>query len=168
MALEEDHEDEPLPQLSLGQVLRSRWTWLALAWFLGGRLALEHGAEFGLHIIYVVLSGFALIFTNLGRREDGSLSAYAIFNPGGQRLAGEFTAEQFEGQLRGAPVARAPLPAPVGRPAGGPAAPAGRAAGWLNGRPQVPDWRNTAVRREVFANAAAARALAAAAPAADH
>jgi hypothetical protein len=95
MALEEeDHADELLPQLSLGQVLRSRWTWLALAWFLGGRLALELGAEFGLHIIYVVLSGFVLILTNLGRREDGSLSAYAIFNPGVQRLAGEFTAEQ--------------------------------------------------------------------------
>jgi hypothetical protein len=161
MALEEEEAaDEPLPQLSLGQVLRLRGVWLTLAWFLGGRLALEYGAEFGLHIIYVVASGFFVILSNLGRREDGSLSAYAIFNPGGQRLAGEFTAEQFEGQLRGAPVARAPLPAPMGRPA----APAGRAAGWINGRPAVPDWRNAAVRREVFANAAAARARAAAEP----
>ena len=38
--------------------------------------------------LYVILTGFALIFTNLGTREKGTLSAYSIFNKGYKKLMG--------------------------------------------------------------------------------
>jgi hypothetical protein len=42
-----------------------------------------------------------LIFLNLGEREKGSLSAYSVFNKGGERLLGEFAPENVEGMFGG-------------------------------------------------------------------
>lgn len=68
--------------------------WIALFYYLGpyARPAL------------VFATFFALIFLNLGKREEGELSAYNVFNPNFQRLQGDNLAEQFEAQLRNVPV----------------------------------------------------------------
>ena len=53
--------------------------------------------------IILALAILFVIFWNLrdGERRFGEASAYSVFNRGGQHLAGEFRAEQFEAQLRG-------------------------------------------------------------------
>jgi hypothetical protein len=35
---------------------------------------------FSLHTIYFIASGFYFMFTNFGKREAGTLSAYSVFN----------------------------------------------------------------------------------------
>lgn len=40
--------------------------------------------------MYVIVSGFVLIFMNLGTKEKGSLSAYSVFNKGCKELLGTF------------------------------------------------------------------------------
>lgn len=63
--------------------------------------------EFG--VVFVLLSGFWLIFTNLGNKErDGDArapSAYAAFNRDGYQLPGTMDAQQFEAELRHKPRA---------------------------------------------------------------
>lgn len=52
-----------------------------------------------------------LIFNNLGERKEGEMSAYSIFNAGGERITGTFTAEDIDAQYRygaGITAARAP------------------------------------------------------------
>ena len=53
--------------------------------------------------IVLALGILFVIFWNLrdGDGRHGEASAYSVFNRGGQHLAGEFRAEQFEAQLRG-------------------------------------------------------------------
>ena len=67
---------------------------------------------------------------------DGETSAYSVFN-GGRRIAGTFTAEQFDSQLRGGPRPdgdatagrmAASAPAPAAAPAVSPAERRARAA----------------------------------------
>lgn len=38
--------------------------------------------------LYVIFTGFYLMFTNLGKREKGTLSAYSVFNDNFERLYG--------------------------------------------------------------------------------
>ena len=68
--------------------------WVALFYWLGplSRPAL------------VFVTFFYLIFSNLGQRKEGELSAYSVFNPNFERLEGDNLAEQFEAQLRHVPV----------------------------------------------------------------
>jgi hypothetical protein len=55
-------------------------------------------------VVYLVLTGFVLILTNLGSsRKPGELSAYSVFNPGQQRLLGTMTPEQLSASLLGIP-----------------------------------------------------------------
>jgi hypothetical protein len=85
---------EPLLVLALSVRLR---TWLILAaWCLASRAAAarELGAPF------VLATGFALIFANLGRRKEGEASAYSIYNPGFAPLPGALAPEELERQLR--------------------------------------------------------------------
>jgi hypothetical protein len=49
--------------------------------------------------MYLIFSGFALIFMNLGTREEGSLSAYSIFNKGYYSLLGTFKPEDVDGMF---------------------------------------------------------------------
>lgn len=37
-------------------------------------------AYYSLHTLYFIFSGFYFMFTNLGKREKGTLSAYSVFN----------------------------------------------------------------------------------------
>jgi hypothetical protein len=43
---------------------------------------------FSLHTLYFIISGFYFMFTNLGKRQPGTLSAYSVFNDNFERLAG--------------------------------------------------------------------------------
>lgn len=46
--------------------------------------------------IYIMLSGFVLIFTNLGKRAPGTLSAYSIFNKNNEKILGTFDINSVE------------------------------------------------------------------------
>lgn len=63
-----------------------------ILWSIGYLLFLEHG--FG--IVYLTSSIIGFIFCNLGRREEGTLSAYSVFNPNFERLDGTFSSDDFE------------------------------------------------------------------------
>jgi len=90
---------------------RSVLFWKVAAWFAVGRIIYYFGEDWGGHYLFTFVSMFYFIFTNLGTREAGKLSAYSMFNPGGQKLAGELTADQIDRQLRNGSMAQAPNPA---------------------------------------------------------
>lgn len=54
-----------------------------------------------MHVIYVIATGFVIIFANLGTREKGSLSAYSVFNKGYKQLLGTFTEDDINGMITG-------------------------------------------------------------------
>lgn len=81
-------------------LLRTHWR-LALALALWLRLLLwveRQAGEFT--TAFVILSGFALLGWHLvgggGPTAKDGLSAYSVFNRGGQRMLGSLSAEQFE------------------------------------------------------------------------
>lgn len=43
---------------------------------------------------------YALIFTNLGERQENELSAYSVFNKGFTQLLGTLSPDQFENEIR--------------------------------------------------------------------
>jgi hypothetical protein len=65
-------------------------------WFLGW-LLFTH-VEFG--SLWIIISLFGVIFFNLGKRKEGDLSAYSVFNDGFQQLLGTMNAEQFDNEIR--------------------------------------------------------------------
>jgi hypothetical protein len=72
-------------------------TWgLVLLWAAGWALMVY--AEFG--SLWILLSMFASIFLNLGKRKKGELSAYSVFNEGFKQLLGTLNAEQFDQEIR--------------------------------------------------------------------
>lgn len=44
-----------------------------------------------------------MMFSNLGTRKPGEISAYSVYNRGGRRLLGAFDHEQYENELRRVP-----------------------------------------------------------------
>jgi hypothetical protein len=69
---------------------RTRFFWGALLVYVGGQL-LFNWLEFGL--VFFILALIVGIFLNLeyaSTRKKGELSAYSVFNPRGQRLAGTY------------------------------------------------------------------------------
>ena len=48
----------------------------AILWIAG----LYASAYYSFHTIYFVVTGFYFMFTNLGKRKEGTLSAYSVFN----------------------------------------------------------------------------------------
>ena len=48
-----------------------------------------------------ILSVLIFMFINLGKREEGTLSAYSVFNKGAQRLMGTFAPEAIDQQFGG-------------------------------------------------------------------
>eukprot|EP00752_Nemacystus_decipiens_P010588 g9429.t1 len=66
-----------------------------LSWFCGWAffIWLEFGA------VYFIISAMAMIFANLGEREEGEWSAYSVFNAGCKALLGTINAEQFEREI---------------------------------------------------------------------
>ena len=64
-----------------------------ILWLFGLRLA----RTYDVGPIYILCTGFVLIFTNLGgARRKGELSAYSVFNPGARALPGQLMAEDFD------------------------------------------------------------------------
>lgn len=64
--------------------------------------------DFGLPSFLLLLIAAPFLF---GRTKwDGEISAYSVCNKDGHRIAGTFTAEQFDAQLRGVPRPDAPSP----------------------------------------------------------
>jgi hypothetical protein len=108
------------------------------------------GVRYGLGVPsgLLLLSVAPFVF---GRRKwDGEVSAYSVCNDDGRRIAGTFTAEQFDAQLRGGP-----------RPDDAPAAATMPRAPEPD-RPAAP--ADPAARRRLALAAAERRATAAAAP----
>lgn len=68
-----------------------------ITWVFGAYLAL--GFDPSALQLYVIVTVFYLIFTNLGERRSG-LSAYSVFNRNCERIMGQSTAEQFDNEVR--------------------------------------------------------------------
>lgn len=66
-----------------------------LLWCLIWRLFVY--AEFG--SLWVVITGIAMIFLNLGEKAPSELSAYSVFNRGQWRMPGTLTAQDFEREI---------------------------------------------------------------------
>lgn len=49
---------------------------------------------------YIVMTVLLLMFMNLGKRKEGTLSAYSWFNTAGRRLPGDLNADVLDHQLR--------------------------------------------------------------------
>eukprot|EP00026_Physarum_polycephalum_P019401 Phypoly_transcript_21395.p1 GENE.Phypoly_transcript_21395~~Phypoly_transcript_21395.p1 ORF type:complete len:182 (+),score=28.93 Phypoly_transcript_21395:83-547(+) len=77
------------------QIVKQRIFYKVLAWLLAFWFFVR--IEFG--AVFVVISGFALIFLNLGDRKKGEESAYNVFNKNHRELLGTFNARQFEDQI---------------------------------------------------------------------
>ena len=81
-----------------------RWFWRQCTWrrtlVLIGWIATLYYVHFALDgaVIFVILSGFLLVFLNLDdvQYREGDISAYSVFNRGAQRMLGSLGAEQFE------------------------------------------------------------------------
>ncbi|KAK9716233.1 hypothetical protein RND81_06G219800 [Saponaria officinalis] len=67
-----------------------------IVWFMLAPVA--HRWEFGR--LFIIATGFALIFMNLGRRKQGELSAYSIFNKDFRELPGTFNADRIDRDIR--------------------------------------------------------------------
>lgn len=65
-------------------------------WSIGSRIAWRYD----LGPIYILGTVLVCMFMNLGKRKEGELSAYSIFNEGAERLPGDGLGEQMDAQLR--------------------------------------------------------------------
>ncbi|GMH26749.1 hypothetical protein Nepgr_028592 [Nepenthes gracilis] len=50
--------------------------------------------------LYIIGTGFAIIFLNLGKRQEGDVSAYSIFNEDFRELPGTLNAERLDRDIR--------------------------------------------------------------------
>lgn len=91
---------------------------------------------------FLVLTIVVIVVFGTRDKWDGEASAYSVFNDG-RRLPGQFTAEQFDAQLRGSPQVDA-------------APPAGHRLGSTTSSPPQPIDRD--LRRRLLADAAQRRA----------
>lgn len=71
------------------------WAFIIM-WFLLAPIA--HRLDLG--PLYILGTGFAIIFLNLGHRQAGELSAYSIFNEDFRELPGTLNAERLDRDLR--------------------------------------------------------------------
>ncbi len=88
---EEEEPEQPWTRLDWAILAVKVLLWLASFYLC---LSLELGLAF------VLTSGFAAIWLNLGRRKAGAPSAYSVFNPNCEAIEGTLTAEQFEREIR--------------------------------------------------------------------
>ncbi|ETO32416.1 hypothetical protein RFI_04699 [Reticulomyxa filosa] len=79
--------DHLTPQTLLHVIL-----WL-IGWFFVCYLL-----EFG--VVYLMITIIYLIFTNLGKRKKGELSAYSMFNHNFEQITGTFDGEFYDNMLR--------------------------------------------------------------------
>jgi len=67
-----------------------------ILWCLGSNFA----SKWGIGPLYLITTGFALIFMNLGSRQDGEQSAYSVFNEGFRELPGTMNAGIVDQNIR--------------------------------------------------------------------
>ncbi|KAL9254249.1 hypothetical protein AKJ16_DCAP14911 [Drosera capensis] len=92
------HDRLKLPDIILMAILSlSLKAWvLIILWFILAPVA--HRWDLG--PIYILLTGFAIIFFNLGRRQEGDVSAYSIFNEDFRELPGTLNADRLDRDIR--------------------------------------------------------------------
>ena len=82
--------------LALPMLISQKMAIITIVW-----LAIFYLFNFvGFGSLYFMLSIFVAIFSNLGKRLPGELSAYSVFNAKFQKLLGTLTADQIDKQLR--------------------------------------------------------------------
>ncbi|KAM0879415.1 hypothetical protein ACQ4PT_034257 [Festuca glaucescens] len=81
--------------MALFSVTMKAWIIISL-WFLLAPIARKY--EIG--PLYILATGFLIILLNLGRRQQGDVSAYSIFNEDFRELPGTFNAERIDRDLR--------------------------------------------------------------------
>jgi len=71
--------------------------WIIIAmWFLFAPIA----KKYGLGPLYILGTGFLIILLNLGRRQQGDVSAYSIFNEDFRELPGTLNADRIDRDIR--------------------------------------------------------------------
>ncbi|XP_062194748.1 uncharacterized protein LOC133897932 isoform X2 [Phragmites australis] len=71
--------------------------WVTIAmWFLLAPFA----QKYDVGPLYILGTGFLIILFNLGRRQQGDVSAYSIFNEDFRELPGTFNAERIDRDIR--------------------------------------------------------------------
>jgi len=71
--------------------------WIIIAmWFLFAPIA----QKYGLGPLYILGTGFLIILLNLGRRQQGDVSAYSIFNEDFRELPGTLNADRIDRDIR--------------------------------------------------------------------
>jgi hypothetical protein len=73
------------------------WFWfknamLLALWYLAIQI------EFG--VVYFIMLCFYVVYSNLGERREGDMSAYSVFNKNMAALPGNFSAGDFDRSLR--------------------------------------------------------------------
>ncbi|KAG6411560.1 hypothetical protein SASPL_129643 [Salvia splendens] len=72
-------------------------TWVAIImWFILAPVA----HRLGLGPLYILATGFFIIFYNLGHRQPGDVSAYSIFNEDFRELPGTLNADRLDRDIR--------------------------------------------------------------------
>ncbi|TKW32127.1 hypothetical protein SEVIR_2G149200v4 [Setaria viridis] len=87
-----------LPDIILmGLFSLSMKAWIIIAmWFLFAPIA-QH---YNLGPLYILGTGFLIILLNLGRRQQGDVSAYSIFNEDFRELPGTLNADRIDRDIR--------------------------------------------------------------------
>ncbi|XP_074558112.1 uncharacterized protein LOC141814013 [Curcuma longa] len=71
--------------------------WIGIVlWFSMAPIA----QRFGIGPIYILATGFLIILLNLGKRQNGDLSAYSIFNEDFRELPGTLNADRLDRDIR--------------------------------------------------------------------
>ena len=83
--------------LSKSLLLVSLKTWLSIVLWCAVWMLFIY-IEFS--SIFIILSLFGVIFSNLGQKKDGDLSGYSVFNKGFTTLLGQSTGQQFDMEIR--------------------------------------------------------------------
>ncbi|KAL6638805.1 hypothetical protein ACP70R_023441 [Stipagrostis hirtigluma subsp. patula] len=81
--------------MGLFSISMRAWVMIAL-WFLLAPLAQKY--DFG--PLYILGTGFLIILVNLGRRQQGDVSAYSIFNEDFRELPGTLNTERIDRDIR--------------------------------------------------------------------
>ncbi|XP_059643647.1 uncharacterized protein LOC132285473 [Cornus florida] len=92
------HDKLKLPDMLLMAILSlSLKAWaVIIIWFMLAPVA--HRWDLG--PLYILGTGFTLIFLNLGKRQQGDMSAYSIFNEDFRELPGTLNADRLDRDIR--------------------------------------------------------------------
>ncbi|KAF6134173.1 hypothetical protein GIB67_013570 [Kingdonia uniflora] len=92
------HEKLKLPDILLMAIFSvSLKAWaVIILWFMLAPIAYR----WDIGPLYILTAGFSIILFNLGKRQQGDLSAYSIFNEGFRELPGTLNADRLDRDIR--------------------------------------------------------------------